>query len=791
MSESPHLGRKSSGSGATVGRSATAARTLLKAIMSDLVALRARSRDHFSWTMDMSERRTALRQGLGRLSAITLKGLGIVAVLMVVALGASAAWTLYQVPITDVDAEPVQSAIVIEAADGTPLGRKGAIVERATYEEFPESLKQAVIAIEDHRFRRHFGVDPLAVARAAYRNLRAGRYAEGGSTITQQLVKLQWHDDARTLDRKLREAVIALWLEARMDKDAILTKYLNRVYMGANTYGLAAAARVYFDKEVSHLTLAESAMLAGIIRAPTRLNPRLAWDAARARAAVVLDVMVKTGAIDRATAELAKANPAKTRTPETEAAGSWFADWTAEQAAEIAGSFTGTMRIRTTLIPEIQDVAMRAVSETLAEEGGSSNASQAALVAIRPDGAIVAMVGGRDYQASQFNRAVQANRQPGSAFKLFVYLAALRNGYGLDDIVEDSPIDVGGWKPANYGDRYHGTVTLADAFAQSMNAATVRIAQQVGIGQVIAAARDLGIDAPLPDNPSLALGTAELSLLDLTAAYASVHADRAPLEPRGILGFAPQERQQLFSAVPPPHQVERLGPDRDQLIQLLQEVVDHGTGRAASLDGFAAGKTGTSQDYRDGWFIGFNDRLTVGVWVGNDDSTSMNEVTGGSLPAAIWKRFQTEAGALLDRNAPGTDTGEAATVHVNRGTDQSTAFNVPPAIERIMEDRYEGAEPADAGDRYCDYRACSTAYRSFRASDCTYQPYSGPRRYCDRAPGRSADALGPPDTYAEPAVRPFAGQCNVPACASRYNSFDPADCSYQPYDSPGRRLCTL
>jgi penicillin-binding protein 1A len=759
--------------------------------MSDLVALRARFRDHFSPSPDTSERRTALRQGFGRLGAIAVKGLGIVAVLMVVALGASAAWTLYQVPITDVDAEPVQSAIVIEAADGTPLGRKGAIVERATYEEFPESLKQAVIAIEDHRFRRHFGVDPLAVARATYRNLRAGRYAEGGSTITQQLVKLQWDDDARTLDRKLREAVIALWLEARLDKDAILTNYLNRVYMGVNTYGLAAAARVYFDKAVSDLTLAESAMLAGIIRAPTRLNPRIAWDAARDRAAVVLDAMVKTGAIDKATAELAKANPAKTRAPETEAAGSWFADWTAEQAAEIAGSFTGTMRIRTTLIPEIQDVAMRAVSETLAEQGGSSNASQAALVAIRPDGAIVAMVGGRDYQASQFNRAVQANRQPGSAFKLFVYLAALRNGYGLDDIVEDTPIDVGGWKPANYGDRYHGAVTLADAFAKSMNAATVRIAQQVGIDQVIAAARDLGIDAPLPEHPSLALGTAELSLLDLTAAYASVHADRAPLEPRGILGFAPQDRKQLFSTVPPPDQVERLGPDRDQLIQVLQDVVEHGTGRAASLDGFAAGKTGTSQDYRDGWFIGFNDRLTVGVWVGNDDSTSMNEVTGGSLPAAIWKRFQTEAGALLDRDAPATETGEATTVHVNRGADESTRFNVPPAIEQVMEDRYEGADPADAGDRYCDYRACSATYRSFRASDCTYQPYSGPRRYCDRAPGQSADALQPPETYAEPEMRPSAGQCNVPACSSRYNSFDPIDCSYQPYDSPGRRLCTL
>jgi len=318
-----------------------------------------------------------------------------------------------------------------------------------------------------------------------------------------------------------------------------------------------------------------------------------------------------------------------------------------------------------------------------------------------PNGAVVAMVGGRNYQESEFNRAVQAMRQPGSAFKLFVYYAALRKGMSPRDRTEDAPFEIDGWSPENFDGRYRGSVSLAEAFARSLNAATARLALEVGLDEVSAAARDLGIDAPLQQTPSLALGSSEVSLLDLTGAYASVRAGIAPIEPWGIAAFGTGDQSQLFTLGPAVKPERPLGSHHETLVGLLNLVVERGTGRAARLDGFAAGKTGTSQNYKDAWFIGFSELLVVGVWVGNDDGMPMNKVTGGRLPARIWKDFMREALSLAAARA------------------------------RAGGDVAAGAQ-ADGAGPPCNYRACARAYRSFRAADCSFQPYAGPRRFCDK-----------------------------------------------------------
>ena len=646
-----------------------------------------------------------------------LKALLIVAVVGALALAGTMLWALYIQPINLAADRLSQPSMILEAADGSPLARKGPFqLPDAEREDFPDHLVNAVITMEDRRFYKHWGIDPRGIVRALHRNIEAGKIVEGGSTITQQLVKIVLQNPDRTLIRKLREAFLAIWLEMHLDKDAILTRYLNNVYLGAGTRGMRAAARAYFGKSTSELTLSEAALLAGLIKAPSQLSPLRDIEAARERAALVLDAMVANGMIEKETAEKAKAQPAKLSPSQLKAhAGSWFADWVAQEAAEISDSFTANTRIRTTLVRPLQDLAEQVVENALADVGSEAGASQAALVALRPDGAVVAMVGGRSYQESEFNRAVQAQRQPGSAFKLFVYFAALRAGFSLEDRVQDAPLDVAGWQPDNFNEEYHGSVTLAEAFAKSMNTASARLALEVGMDQVVSAARDLGIDATLHEQPSLALGTSEVSLLDLTAAYASVRVGRMPLEPWGIAALGAEAPAQLFALGPPVARQQSLGPYQAPLTTLLELTVQHGTGRAAALDGFAAGKTGTSQNYRDAWFIGFNKSLVVGVWVGNDDGTPMNKVTGGTLPARIWKDFMTKAAMVAgsEERPPDYSPGEAMA---------DAAYG-------------EVVEPQ------CDYEACAAAYRSFRGSDCTYQPYSGPRRFCDR--GLSADS--PPE----------------------------------------------
>ncbi|WP_183758997.1 PBP1A family penicillin-binding protein [Rhizobium sp. BK181] len=610
-------------------------------------------------------------------------------------------WALRDVPWGEIRDGTLKPVIVLETADGAPLVRQGPYQGAyAQYDQFPPQLIDAVLSIEDRRFMDHFGIDLRGIARALLRNFEAGSVVEGGSTITQQLIKLQYLESDRTIKRKIQEVVIALWLEWKLGKKEILTRYLNSAYLGAGATGMPAAARIYFNKDIGALNLPESAMLAGLLRAPSQWNPIDNSEGARQRSAVVLDAMAANGKITGSKADEVKASFAKLHpTTPTPRSGSWFADWISPQASEIAGSSPGSTTVRTTLVPHLQQIAERVVSKALDKEGKAVGASQAALVAMTPDGAVVAMVGGRDYKASQFNRAVTAMRQPGSTFKLFVYYAALKAGLTLSDRILDAPISVDGWSPENYRGGYHGWVTLAEAFARSLNAASVSLADEVGLDNVIVAARELGIDAPLANTPSLALGTSEVNLLNLTSAYAAVQLGKAPVKPRGIIDFQAAGQPQAFrvgsQAVP---NVD-LSPYQSDLLGLLQLVVERGTGREADPGGFAAGKTGTSQNNRDAWFVGFTKPLVAGVWVGNDDDTPMNGVTGGALPARIWRDFMREA---MKEPAP----------------DKSKPTG--------------GMNDGQGAPQSCDITACSRSYRSFRPSDCTYQPYYGGRRLCEK-----------------------------------------------------------
>jgi penicillin-binding protein 1A len=646
------------------------------------------------------------------------------ALLILICFASGAATWVFLASVPDSLREVTSRRVIeLKAADGHDLYRRGQLqLAPVAAQDMPADVINAVLSIEDRHFYQHGAVDFPSMLRAFLQNTEAGKVVAGGSTITQQLVKIIYLSPERTYGRKIQEAAISLWLEHHLSKDEILSAYLNNVYLGSGAVGFPAAAKLYFGKKVGDLSLPEAAMLAGMINAPGQDDPFHNPDAAQKRAGVVLDTMVETGKITAETAMAAKLHPATAAQTEISPPSTgWFADWVYDKAAAVAPAYGGPVSLRTTIDPRLQQLAATVVNTTLAKYGSERHASQAALIAMRPDGAVLAMVGGRSYADSQFNRAVQAQRQPGSSFKLFDYYAALRQGFGVQDRILDAPVDLHGWRPENYGHRSHGEVTLADAFANSLNDATVRLTQQVGIGQVIAAARDLGLHAKLQNTPSLALGTSEVSLLDLTSAYAAVRAGKAPITPYGISGIRTAHDRDYVAVDRSDEAQHSLGQYQAQLIGLLRGVVDHGTGRAASLDRFAAGKTGTTQDYRDAWFIGFDDSLVVGVWVGNDDHSPMKGVAGGTLPAKIWKDFMQQAD--VPSVAGATPEPAATTVGQSQAPSQVSSNANTPA----------GAPPIEAQSGQCNLPACASFYNSFRESDCTYQPYSGgPRQHCER-----------------------------------------------------------
>ena len=551
-------------------------------------------------------------------------------------------WLAVTAPLSQ-SLQPIAApSYTVFAADGRPIARRGAIrAEPVDVLELPPYVSQAFVSVEDRRFYRHLGIDPWGVSRAAFRNWRAGRVREGGSTISQQLAKTSFTGGERTWGRKLQEALITLWLEAWLSKEEILSRYLSNVYFGNNIYGLRAASRYYFSVEPEELTLPQAVMLAGLVNAPNRLAPNRNLAGARRRAALVTQEMVDAGALsEREAARLRPARLRLARSRDEVPTGTYFADWVLAAAEAQEGARYGEREIETTLEPDLQRAAIAAFRDA------RIGRSQAALVAMRPDGRVVAMLGGRNYGESPFNRATQARRQPGSTFKLFVYLAALRAGMSPDDLVEDRPITTGEYRPRNSDGVYRGEITLAEAFAVSSNVAAVRLAQRVGMNEVIRAARDLGVTAPIPtDDPSIALGTADVSLIEMTAAYAAVAGGRFPVEPHGILERTQEQGVigRLFGPILDMADGGRSDPNFPALRAMLAGAVSDGTGRAAALSIPTFGKTGTTQDYRDALFIGFAGDLVVGVWVGNDDNRPMSRVAGGGAPARIWRSFMMRA----------------------------------------------------------------------------------------------------------------------------------------------------
>jgi len=526
----------------------------------------------------------------------------------------------------------------ILAADGKEIAAVGDLYGiPVKLSDLPSALPQAVLATEDRRFYEHFGIDLIGLARATVTNVRAGRIVQGGSTITQQVAKNLFLSSERTYKRKIQEVMLALWLEHRFSKDQILELYLNRVYLGAGTYGVDAAARKYFSRPASQLNVWQSAMLAGLLKAPSRYNPHSSDKRATDRTRVVLANMVAAGYLSEEDAKKARSLSSKRKAVRPGRTAPHFVDWVLDYVGDYVGARDRDLFVQTTLDPRLQAAAEARLRATLGKSGKSRSIGDGAVLLMRPDGAVTAMVGGRNYGESQFNRATQARRQPGSAFKPVVYLAGLKSGLSPNDLIDDAPVKIGKWQPQNFNGKYVGKVTVADGLAKSMNTVAVRVAMKAGIGRVASTSRALGIDPGEKPDASIALGTVETSLLELTAAYTAFANGGNGVIPYGIVEIRDGGGEVLYrrkgsgpGTVIEPRHVGSMN-------SMLREVIRSGTGKAAKLDREAAGKTGTSQNYRDAWFVGYTADFVGGVWLGNDNGAAMKNVTGGSYPARIWR----------------------------------------------------------------------------------------------------------------------------------------------------------
>jgi penicillin-binding protein 1A len=528
------------------------------------------------------------------------------------------AWQIWTAPPWRLNAQPLQVGVDLLDADGKLFAHRGPRPsERIDAAKLPKTVRGAFLAIEDRRFYEHGGIDYRGLARATLANMQAGNVVQGGSTITQQYVKNAFLTHDRTFTRKFKELLLTDWVENWMSKDEILSRYLEHAYFGAQQTGLAAASRYYFDRKPEDLSVGQAAMLAGLVKAPSRLSPTSNRSGARARMRVVLGAMAAAGFITEAQAK-AERNPRTVSGGRPPERAGWFADWLYQRLPE------GTAgRIRTTMEPDIQRRAERTVAA--ARLGGA----EIALIAMRPDGRVVALVGGRNWQPGAFNRVSQAHRQPGSTFKLFDYFAAFRAGARPDDVVFDAPIAMGDWRPANGYRGYRGPMTLRQAFAVSSNTAAVRIARAAGYREVVKAAHDLGVTSALPEGaPSLPLGTATLTLEELAGAYAAFASGRYPVTVHG----------RVNDAKTPPHRLDRRR-EWAPMLDLLWEAANVGTGRRAAVRLPTFGKTGTSQDGRDALFVGFAGDLICAVWIGRDDNKPISGASGGRLPAQVWRNF--------------------------------------------------------------------------------------------------------------------------------------------------------
>ncbi|MFS2318201.1 transglycosylase domain-containing protein [Maricaulis sp. D1M11] len=577
-------------------------------------------------------------------------------------------WAFHDLPTAPDDAASLWStrrdpSVTLQDRQGEVLAVRGPLYAPAVaLDSLPEHTVLAFLAIEDRRFYEHDGIDRRGIARALWRNFRAGQTVQGGSTITMQLVKNLILTPERSIRRKLQEMRLARALERNLTKTEILELYLNRIYLGANAYGIEAAARRYFDKSASELTLAESALLAALPKAPSRLDPTANLAAAQQRAARVIAAMADAGYITEAEAIGALALPAEpvpgTIIPAVASRYGHVFDYAIAEARRLVPEDIPDLVIRTTIDREMLEEGQAVLNAFIAEEGETSQVSEGAIVVLEPDGAIRSMVGGREYVDSQFNRAVQAQRQPGSAFKPIVFAAAVEAGADPSMAVWDEPVDLEGWSPQNFSGNYRGLITLQDALKRSINTVAAQIADEIGIPAVIDMGRRMGIRSDLPNLPALALGAGEVNLLELTGAYATIANEGERQRPYLVLSVSNSLGDELYrhSETAP---VRAMSVETAHAMStMMQDVILSGTGRRAALsDRQVAGKTGTSQSFRDAWFIGFTADYTAGVWVGNDDDSPMNEVTGGGLPARIWQDYMTRIHAdrparALSANAP-------------------------------------------------------------------------------------------------------------------------------------------
>ncbi|MDO8353201.1 MAG: penicillin-binding protein 1A [Aestuariivirga sp.] len=543
----------------------------------------------------------------------------------------------------------LQPGIMLLAEDGTVLSEQGAFFgDQVRVSELPDYVPNALIAIEDHRFRLHFGVDPVSLMRAAYENFTAGRVVQGGSTITQQLAKNLFLKPERTYSRKAQELVLALWLETKFSKDDILQLYLNRVYYGSGATGIEKAAQVFYHKSATDLNLTEAATLAGVLKAPSNYNPIAHPDAAAARTNLVLNAMVDADFISQGEADQAVNAPATVVASDYVPATQYVVDWVNEQLPLLVKNYGQSIIVETTIDPQLQLLAERSLRKHLNEEGKKLKVSQGAMVVMDTFGAVKAMVGGKSYQRSQYNRVTKAMRQPGSTFKPFVYLAAMEQGYTPESMANDQPIRIGNWEPENYNQKYLGEVTLRTALALSLNSVAARLANSVGPENVVAVAHRLGIASHLGNDASIALGTSEVTLLELTSAFTPFANGGYSIVPFSVRRIVTRDGQVIYERSGDGLGQAMSNRDLGSMNSMMRAVVTQGTAKKAQIPDFdIAGKTGTSQDYRDAWFVGYSSYLVAGVWLGNDDNSPTKTVTGGSVPAAIWKDVMEVAHANL------------------------------------------------------------------------------------------------------------------------------------------------
>ena len=574
-------------------------------------------------------------------------------------------WSLLNLPETESIQISRQPSITFLDKDGRIIASYGDIYGKSIkYQNLPKNLINAVIVTEDKRFFQHHGVDFRGVLRAVYVNFKEGRIVQGGSTITQQLAKNLFLTPERSYTRKLHELILSIWLEIRFSKQQILSIYLNRVYLGSGTYGVQAASEKYFNKKVEDLNLYECAVIASLLKAPSRYNPIANKDLSKERASLVLESMTKDKMITEEKVKQAKDNNQKyskfTTPPKSTR---YFIDWLLPRVKAYVGEINEDLIVRTTLDVKLQKIAEESLNKITLNY---PSADQSALVGLDLDGGVISMIGGRDYGDSQFNRVTQAKRQPGSAFKLFVYLAGIENGLLPEDIIIDSKVNINGWSPKNYKDNYLGEVSIEDAFSKSINTVAVKISEKIGRDKVIKMAKIMGINSPILNNPSLALGTSEVNLLELTAAYDVLANNGNGVFVHGIRSIENTDGENLFTR-------KIQGPGKileatvvKTMTQMMEETIKTGTGKKARLNRPAAGKTGTSQSLRDAWFVGFTSNIVVGVWFGNDDDSPMKKITGGTAPAILWNDFMKKAHLSIEPRALNYEIVDTESVLENR-----------------------------------------------------------------------------------------------------------------------------